>query len=81
LTPKFPAPDWFGSRRRWPLSKVLAWEAMVAGNPPPPPLSPADEQHLTAQQVQKRLNVSDMWLWRHSAPQKSQKAARGRAAS
>jgi hypothetical protein len=63
MTP-FPAPEYFGTRRRCWLSSLLAWEAAMTGKPPPPPLDPSDERYFTANQVRDRLNVSDMWLWR-----------------
>ena len=62
--PTFPAPDYFCKRRRWPLSKLLAYESAITGQPPPEPLDASEERYLTAAQVRERYQVSDMWLHR-----------------
>lgn len=74
--PKFPAPIYMGRHRHWRLSKLLSYEAELAGLPAPPPLDPADERYLTSAQVRERYgNVSDMWLHRRKAERDSAEAA------
>ena len=62
--PALPPPVYRGRLRMWKLSALLAYEAELAGEPPPPPLPPEQERWLTAAQVRERLSVSDMWIWR-----------------
>ena len=51
--------------RMWKLSDLLAYEAELAGEPPPPPLPPEKEKFLTALQLRERYGgVSEMWFWR-----------------
>jgi hypothetical protein len=65
----FPDPLYIGKQRRWRLSELINYERALAGLPPAE-CNPADEQYLTAAQVRTRYgNVSDMWLWRRTAPE------------
>ena len=65
MEPPLPDPIYVGKQRRWKLSKVLAYERELAGEPPLDHLEPVDERWLTAAQMRERFgNVSDMWLWR-----------------
>ena len=75
----FPKPSYHGTRRLWRLSELLAYERASAGQPPDPPLPPADEHFLTAAQVKARYGgVSDMWLWRrlHGCDNRTRPAVR-----
>jgi len=64
LAPAFPDPVYFGARRHWALSALVAYERELAGLPPEP-FDPNQEQFLTAAAVRKRYgNVSAMWLHR-----------------
>ena len=67
MDPRFPTPVYFGKRRHWRLSDVLAYERALAGLPPLEQHDPADERWLTAAQMRERYGVSDMWLWRRTA--------------
>ena len=63
--PIFPRPVYRGPIRMYRLSELLAYEAALSDQPPPPPLSPAEEKWLSAKDVRSRYgNVSEMWLWR-----------------
>jgi hypothetical protein len=73
--PLFPEPSYFGKRRHWRLSELLAYEAAAAGKPPPEPGDPAEERYLTATQVKTRYQVSDMWLHRRSAERPAERGA------
>ena len=64
MTARLPRPKYFKRERRWRLSELLVYEAALAGEPPPPPLSPEQERWLTAAQLRHRLSVSDMWISR-----------------
>jgi hypothetical protein len=66
MEPPFPTPAYFGKRRHWRLSDVLAYERALAGLPPLP-VDPAEERWLTAADMRRRFGVSDMWLWRRTA--------------
>jgi hypothetical protein len=60
----FPQPTYFGKRRHWRLSELLAYERELAGLPPEQP-DPTAEVFLTAAQVRARYGgVSQMWLHR-----------------
>jgi hypothetical protein len=74
MTP-FPAPEYFGKRRRWRLSSLIAYESALAGMLPPELLDAAEEQYLTAAQVRKRYQVSDMWLHRRRSESAESAAA------
>lgn len=65
--PPFPKPTYFGRRRHWKLSDLLAYERALKGEPTPELPDPAAERYLTARQVCERYGVSDMWLWRRIA--------------
>ena len=39
--PPFPLPLYRGRLRMWPLSALIAYEADLAGESPPPPLPPS----------------------------------------
>lgn len=67
--PAFPRPIYTGRIRRWKLSEVLAYERACAGLPPAQPADLADETYLTAAQLRRRFNVSDMWIWRRCQPE------------
>ena len=69
-TPPFPAPDFFGKRRRWRLSGLLAYEQAVAGRPSPESFDVSEERYLTAAQVRERYQVSDMWIHRRLGERK-----------
>jgi predicted DNA-binding transcriptional regulator AlpA len=75
MAPQFPQPTYFGKRRHWRLSDVLAYERALSGLPPLN-VDPAAERWLTAAQVRERYGMSDMWIWRRiNAAQQDQKAA------
>ena len=63
--PALPAPVYFGTRRAWRLSDIVAYERALAGLPPLSPPDPAEETWITASQLRARFGgVSDMWLHR-----------------
>ncbi len=64
MEPAFPLPCYFGRRRHWRLSELLAYERQLARLPPGEDSDPVAEKFLTAGQVRERYGVSDMWLWR-----------------
>lgn len=65
--PAFPAPVRLGDRKYWALSVLIAYEAALAGRPPPDPLPPEQERFLSTAKVKERYDVSDMWIWRRLA--------------
>jgi hypothetical protein len=72
--PQFPGAIYFGARRFWRLSDLIAYERELAGLPPEP-LSPAAEIYLSAAQVRARYGgVSDMWLRRRERPKHDEAA-------
>jgi|RhiMetdeSRZDD1v2_1073273.scaffolds.fasta_scaffold841638_2 hypothetical protein len=67
MKPPFPKPVYFGRRRHFRLSELVAYERELAGLPPEP-TDPSTETFLTAAQVRARYGgVSDMWLHRRLA--------------
>jgi hypothetical protein len=76
MEPTLPSPVYFGTRRAWRLSDIVAYERALAGLPSLPPPDPADEQWLTAAQLRARFGgVSDMWLHRRLAAARDRQAA------
>jgi hypothetical protein len=76
MMPPFPLPEYFGARRHWRLSALVAYEAALAGKPPPEPPDEINEVWLTAAQVRKRYgHVSAMWVHRRVAAAKAALAA------
>jgi hypothetical protein len=67
MEPQFPSPIYFGKRRHWRLSSVLAYERALAGLSPLEQSDPTEERWLTAADMRRRFGVSDMWLWRRTA--------------
>jgi len=65
--PQFPLPTYFGRRRYWRLSELLAYEAASAGKPTPEPADAAAERYLPASAVRERYGVSHMWFQRRLA--------------
>lgn len=73
---RFPSPVYFGKRRHWRLSDVLAYERALAGLPPLEDVDPVAERWLTASQIRQRFGgVSDMWLWRRTRAADHQREA------
>ena len=68
----FPKPVYFGRRRHFRLSELIAYERDRAGLPPAP-VDERAEVFLTAAQVRARYgDVSDMWLHRRLAARKAE---------
>ena len=61
----FPGPVAFGGRWRWRYSDILNYERAMAGLPPVV-IDPANDFWMSNRQVQQRLSVSEMWVWRRN---------------